>query len=187
MVTLPALWMPILLSAVAVFVASSLIHMVLKYHNTDLRRLPDEEAARRALGSLQLAPGDYAMPHCGSAKEMSSPEYLAKRREGPVAILTVMKSGPGAMGPTLGVWFGFLVVVGVFVAYVARLSLPAGSEYLLVHRVAGTAAFMAYGLGAVPASIWYEKNWGATLKNLFDALVYGLITGGIFGWLWPSA
>ena len=67
---------------IAVFVASSLIHMVLKYHNTDMRRLPDEEAARRALGSLQLAPGDYAMPYCGSAKEMSSPEYLAKRSEG---------------------------------------------------------------------------------------------------------
>ena len=125
MVTLPALWLPILLSAVAVFVASSLIHMVLKYHNTDLRGLPDEEAARRALGALKLAPGDYVVPYCGSAKEMSNPEYLAKRTEGPVAIFTVMKSGTGSMGPALGQWFGFLVVVGVFVAYVARLSLPA--------------------------------------------------------------
>lgn len=185
MVTLPALWLPILLSAVAVFIASSLIHMVLQYHNSDYRRLPDEEAARRAVGALGLPPGDYAMPHCANAKEMGTPEFCAKRAEGPIAILTVMKPGPVAMGPALAQWFAFLLVVSVFTAYVARLSLPTGAEYLPVHRVAGAAAFMAYGLGGVPQSIWMHKDWKATLKNLADALVYGLLTGGIFGWLWP--
>ncbi|MBM4130128.1 hypothetical protein FJ250_03750 [bacterium] len=185
MVTLPDLWLPILLSAVAVFIASSLIHMVLRYHNSDYRRLPDEEAARRAVGALGLPPGDYAMPHCGSAKEMSSPEYCARRNEGPVALLTVMKPGSGGMGAALAQWFAFLLVVSVFTAYVARLTLPGGVDYLLVHRVAGTAAFMAYGLGGVPSSIWMNKDWRATAKNLLDALIYGLLTGGIFGWLWP--
>ncbi len=187
MVTLPALWLPILLSAVAVFIASSLIHMVLQYHNTDFRRLPDEEAARRALSALKVAPGDYAMPYCSTMKEAGTDEYGAKRKEGPVVIMTVMKPGPMVVTGALTKWFGFVLIVGVFIAYVTRLSLPAGAEYLLVHRVAGTAAFMAYGLGAVPQSIWYEKNWKATFKGLFDALIYGLITGGIFGWLWPAA
>lgn len=185
MVTLPALWLPILLSAVAVFIASSLVHMVLQYHNSDFRRLPDEEAARRAVGALGLPPGNYAMPHCASAKEMSSPEYCAKRNEGPVALLTVMKPGAQGMGAALAQWFVFLLVVGVFTAYVSRLSLPAGAEYLAVHRIAGTAAFMSYGLGMVPQSIWFHRDWKATLKSLFDALVYGLLTGGVFGWLWP--
>lgn len=185
MVTLPELWLPILLSAVAVFIASSLIHMVLQYHNSDYRRLPDEEAARRAVGGLGLPPGDYVMPHCANAKEMSSPEFCAKRNEGPVALLTVMKPGAANMGPALAQWFVFLLVVGVFTAYVARLTLPGGADYLLVHRVAGTAAFMAYGLGGVPQSIWMHKDWKATAKNLLDALIYGLLTGGIFGWLWP--
>lgn len=185
MVTLPALWLPILLSAVAVFIASSLIHMVLRYHNSDYRRLPDEEAARRAVGSLKLAPGDYVMPHCGTAKEMASPEFVAKRTEGPVVVMTVLKPGNGGMGSALAQWFAFLLVVGVFTAYVARLTLTAGASYLLVHRVAGTAAFMAYGLGAVPQTIWFHKDVRATGKTLFDALVYGLLTGGIFGWLWP--
>jgi hypothetical protein len=186
-VTLPALWLPILLSAVAVFIASSLIHMVLQYHNTDFRKLPDEEAARRALAALNVAPGDYAMPYCSTMKEAGTADYGAKRKEGPVVIMTVMQPGPMTMTRELAQWFGFTLVVGVFVAYVARLSLPAGSEYLMVHRVAGTAAFMAYGLGAVPTSIWYRKDWKATIKSLVDALVYGLVTGGIFGWLWPAA
>lgn len=185
MVTLPALWLPIVLSAVAVFIASSLIHMVLQYHNSDYRRLPDEDAARRAIASLGLAPGDYAMPHCANAKEMSSAEFCAKRNEGPVALLTVMKAGPAAMGPALAQWFVFLLVVGVFTAYIARLSLPAGADYLPVHRIAGTAAFMSYGLGMIPQAIWFHRDRKATLKSLFDALVYGLLTGGVFGWLWP--
>lgn len=185
MVTLPALWLPIVLSAVAVFIASSIIHMALQYHNSDFQGMPDEEAARRAIGGLNLEPGDYVVPRCTSMKEMSSEAHLAKRREGPVLIMTVLRPGVAGMGRELSQWFVFLLVVGVFVAYVARLSLPAGSEYLPVHRVAGAAAFMAYGLGSVPASIWYRKSWKATGKGLVDALVYGLVTGGIFGWLWP--
>ena len=185
MVTLPALWLPIVLSAVAVFIASSLVHMVLQYHNSDYRRFPDEEAARRAVGALNLAPGDYAMPHCASSKEMSSPGFTARYKEGPVAFMTVLKAGNMAMGPALAQWFVFLLVVGVFTAYVTRLSLPAGAEYLPVHRMAGTVAFMAYGLGMIPQSIWFHRDWKATGKSLFDALVYGLLTGGVFGWLWP--
>jgi hypothetical protein len=185
MVTLPALWLPILLSAVAVFIVSSIIHMALQYHNRDFRAMPDEEAARRALGGLKLPPGDYVVPYCGTLKEMGSEAHLAKRREGPVLIMTVLPNGVAGMGPQLGQWFAYLLVVGVFVAYVARLGLPAGTEYLKVHRVAGAAAFMAYGLGAVPQSIWFRKDWRTTGKNLVDAVVYGLVTGGVFGWLWP--
>lgn len=185
MVTLPALWMPILLSAVAVFIVSSIIHMVFKYHNTDFSPLPDEAAARRALAPLKLAPGDYAIPHCTTMKEAATPEFAAKRTEGPVVLMTVLKPGPMVMTGALVKWFVFLVVVSVFAAYVARLALPSGAEYLKVHRVAGTVAFMAYGLGDVTQSIWHARSWKVTAKNLADALVYGLVTGGVFGWLWP--
>lgn len=185
MVTLPALWMPILLSAVAVFIISSIIHMVFKYHNTDYRALPDEDAARRALAPLKLAPGDYAMPYCTTMKEAATPEYTKRRQDGPVVLMTVMKPGPLVMTGPLVKWFAFALVVSVFAAYVTRLALPAGAEYLKVHRIVGTAAFMAYGLGDVTQSIWHARSWKVTAKNLADALVYGLVTGGVFGWLWP--
>lgn len=187
MVSLFALWLPIVLAAVAVFLASSLLHMFLRYHSSDFRPLPDEVAGRAALGGLNLPPGDYAVPWAGSTQELNSEEHLAKRREGPLAFFTVLKPGPPAMVGGLIQWFIYSLVVGVFAAYIARLTLPAGTEYLLVHRVTGAAAFMGYGLAHLQSSIWYKRAWSVTFKYLFDALVYGLITGGVFGWLWPTA
>ena len=46
MVSISALWLPILLSAVIVFVASSIIHMVLPVHRGDYRKLPEEDRVR---------------------------------------------------------------------------------------------------------------------------------------------
>ena len=98
MIGLGALWLPILLSAVLVFVASSIIHMVLPYHRSDYRQLPDEDGVRAALRSEAVAPGLYTVPYCTDPKEMGSEEMMAKFEEGPVAFVTVMESGPPAMG-----------------------------------------------------------------------------------------
>jgi hypothetical protein len=54
-----------------------------------------------------------------------------------------------------------------------------------VFRLVGTAAFMGYSLALLQHSIWYKRNWGTTLKSVFDGLLYGLLTAGVFGWLWP--
>jgi hypothetical protein len=51
--------------------------------------------------------------------------------------------------------------------------------------VAGTAAFLGYAAGAVPAAIWMGKPWRSAVKELADGLIYGLLTAGVFGWLWP--
>ncbi len=56
MVPLTALWLSILLAAVIVFVASSLIHMVLKYHQSDYRQLPEEDKLLSALRPAGLTP-----------------------------------------------------------------------------------------------------------------------------------
>ena len=185
MVSLASLWMPILLSAVAVFFASSLIHMVLKYHDTDFSPAPDEEGARRALGALNLSPGDYCVPRPSSMAEMKSPAYLAKVQEGPNVVLTVLPKGPPNMGPQLGQWFVFSVVVSLFAAYVASRTIAPATTYLTVFRLTGTVAFCGYALGQWPAAIWYGKSRSATAKGTFDGLVYALLTAGVFGWLWP--
>lgn len=186
MISLFALWMPILLSAVAVFVVSSIIHMVLKYHNSDYSKVPDEDGFLEAVGKFDLAPGDYYVPRAETMKEMGSPEYVAKCEKGPVGFFTIMKPGAPSMGPQLLQWFIYSIVVGVFVAYVTRLTMPAGSEYMTVSRVAGAVAFCCYGMALVQIAIWYKKRWSSTFKSLFDALLYGLVTGGVFGWLWPG-
>ena len=185
MVSLAHLWVPIILSAVIVFVASSLIHMVLKWHATDYRRLPDEEAVRAAFLKAPAAPGQYVLPYCGDMKAMGTPEMQKKYADGPVAMVYLKAPGAPAMGSALGAWFGLNLVVAFFAAYVAGHSLAPGTHYLQVFRVVGSMGFLAYAMGSVPASIWMGKPWGSTLKDMADGLIYGLLMAGVFGWLWP--
>lgn len=185
MVSLGALWIPILLSAIIVFITSFLVHMVLKYHSSDYSKLPNEDVVRAAIRAGNPPPAQYVIPHCADMKQMDSPEMKAKYVEGPVGILNIKPSGAYSMGPALGQWFVFNLVVSFFVAYVAAHTIPSGTVYLEVFRVAGTVAFLAYGTGVVPAAIWMGKPWSVTFKELFDGLLYGLVTAGTFGWLWP--
>lgn len=185
-VSIMSLWLPIVLSAVFVFVVSSIIHMVFKYHANDFVKLPDEDGVMAALGKFGIPPGNYAMPRAGSMKEMGEPAYLEKYEKGPVAFLTVLPSGSPGMGKELTLWFLYSLLVGIFAAYVAGRALAPGAEYLAVHRFAGVTAFGGYGLALIQNSIWYKRSWSSTLKSVFDALLYGTVTGGTFGWLWPS-
>jgi hypothetical protein len=177
------LWMPILLSAVFVFIVSSIIHMVLGYHASDYKQVPNEDQVMDALGDHKIPPGHYMVPKPHSMKEFNTPEFQARVAKGPNMMLTIRQPRM-SMASSLLKWFAFLVLVNIFVAYVASHTIHPGAEYLTVHRVAGCVAFMGYGLALFQDAIWESKGWGATWKMLFDALVYGLVTGGTFGWLW---
>lgn len=185
MVPIPALWLPILVSAVVVFVASSLIHMLLNYHANDYKKFPDEDAAADALRRLNLPPGDYSLPKPANMKEMNSPAFQEKIKKGPVAFLTIWGGGSSSMAGNLTQWFIYSVIIGVFSAYVAGRALGEGAHYLSVFRFAGVTAFASYAIAGWQASIWYRRPWSVTLKNTFDGLVYALLTAGVFGWLWP--
>jgi hypothetical protein len=184
MVSLTALWLPILLSAVIVFVVSSVMHMLLPYHRSDYKQLPEEDKLRAALRSAGLQPGLYMFPFC-THKEMKSPAAQEKYKQGPVGMITVFPSGPPAMPKFLGLWFVYTLIIGVFVAYLTGRTVAFGAHYLVVFRVAGTAAFMSYGLGNLSNGIWKGQPWSVVFKEAFDGLVYGLLTAGTFGWLWP--
>lgn len=185
MVTVMSLWLPILLSAVIVFVASSIIHMMLKYHNSDFKRVPSQDAVMDALRPFNLPPGEYMLPHADTQEERTSPEFVAKANNGPVAIVNVLPNGMPGMTTPLIQWFVYCLIVSIFAAYIASRALAGGGDYLDVFRFAGTTAFAGYGLALLQASIWYKRPWGTTAKSVFDALIYGLLTGGTFGWLWP--
>ena len=185
MVHLTALWLPILVSAVIVFVASSIIHMVLPYHRSDVRKLAQEDEMLSALRRSNIPPGDYCVPHPGSHEAMRKPEFVEKMKQGPVVFMTVSPgSAPSMTGP-LVLWFLYSILVGAFAGYLAGSVLASGTHYLAVFRVVGTAAFMGYSLALLQHSIWYKRNWGTTLKSVFDGLIYGLLSAGVFGWLWP--
>ena len=186
MVTILSLWLPILLSAVAVFIVSSIIHMVFSYHQNDYQKIPNEDQVRAAIRPLNIPPGDYVIPKPANSKEMSTPEFIAKTEEGPVLWVTVLENKLFDMKTSLMQWFVYSLIVGVFAAYISGRALTAGAEYLEVFRFVGTAAFLGYALALMQNSIWYKRGWSATLKSMFDGLIYALVTAGVFGWLWPS-
>jgi hypothetical protein len=185
MVSLMSLWLPILLSAVAVFIASSIIHMALKYHATDFRQLPKEDEVMEALRRFDIPPGDYGMPYAGSMEAMKSPAFAEKMKAGPVAFMTFLPAGSSSLSSNLVLWFLFSILVSVIAAYVAGSALPRGANYLAVFRFAGCVSFTGYSIALLHDSIWYKRNWGMTVKYMFDGLVYALLTAGVFGWLWP--
>jgi len=185
MTGLSALWLPVLLSSVIVFVASSLIHMVLPWHKDDYPAVPSQDKVMDALRPFSIPPGDYMLPRPESREQMRSPEFLEKMKRGPVMMVTVMPNGPMGMGKNLAQWFVFSLVVGAFAAYVAGRALPFGAHYLQVFRFVGVTAFIAYTFALWPMSIWYRRGWGLTIKGTVDGLLYGLLTAGTFGWLWP--
>lgn len=185
MVQLSSLWLPILLSAVFVFFVSWVVHMLLPWHKGDFKKLPAEDQVADALRKLAIAPGEYMIP-CGSGPEsMKDPKFIEKMKQGPVLLMTVRKNGPPDMGAALLQWFVYCLVVSVFAAYVAGRALGPGDSYLHVFRFAGATAFGGYSLALLQDSIWHGRPWGTTVRSMIDGLLYGLVTAGTFGWLWP--
>jgi hypothetical protein len=184
MVPLAALWLPILLSASIVFVASSIMHMVLPYHKSDYRQLPEEDKLLAVLRGAGLTRGLYVFPYC-THKNMKSPAIVEKYKQGPVGMMTVFPSGPPVLTQFLGLWFVYCLIIDFFVPYLTTHAVAPGATYRAVFRVAGTTASMAYGLGNLSNSIWKGQPWSMTIKEVIDGLVYALLTAGTFGWLWP--
>ena len=182
---LVVLWLPIVVSAVLVFVASSLIHMVLPWHRNDFPRMPNEDQVMNALRPLGIPPGSYFFPRPTTRQEMRSPEFLERMKRGPVAMLTVMP-GSMAMGPTMAKWFVYVLVVCALSAYVAINALNPGAPVKSVVRFVGLPAFLGFTLALWQMSIWYARPWSLTLKATLDGVIYAAITAGVFAWLWPS-
>ncbi len=184
---LVALWLPILVAAVLVFIVSSVIHMAVPIHKNDYKKLADEDGVLEAMREKGVQPGEYMFPNAGSMKECGSPEMIAKFEQGPVGFMTVLTPGPMNMGKFLSQWFVFTIVMSVFVAYTASFSLPDGAAYMDVFRLTGTVAFLGYAGCVATNSIWKGVSWMVTAKFLFDGLLYALATAGAFAWLWPEA
>ena len=184
MVALSSLWLPVIVSAVLVYVLSALFWMVVRHHESDWAGLPGEEGILAAFRAARVPRGQYRFPYA-PGREMQSPEMKKKMAEGPAGFLVYWDRWDGGMGKTLALWFLYLVGVAIFVGYLTGRVLPPGTPFLQVFRVAGTAAFLAFAAALFPNSIWWGRPWRVTAKEVFDGLVYALVTGAVFGWLWP--
>lgn len=186
MVTLGMLWLPIVVSAVVVFFGGFIAWMVLPHHRSDWGKLPDEEAfAAEVNRQAPAAPGQYSFPYAASSADWKSEAFAAKMQRGPAGFLILRAPGNISMGKNLAIQLVYCLLLSVFVAYVAGRCLAAGADYLDVFQIAGTVAILAH-IGALPTNAnWFGHSWSSTFKTMADGVVNGLLTAGIFGWLWP--
>lgn len=179
--TIISLWQAIIASAVVVFFAGAVIWMVMPWHKKEWHKTPDEDAVRAALKGCP--PGMYTVPNCSDQAEFKSPEMQQKFIDGPQGYITIVPSGLPKMGGKLVMMFAYNVLVAIICAYLLSRTVAAGAEYLTVFRVTGTVAFISYGVAYIQESVWFGRSWASTLKSFLDALIYAVLTGGVFGWL----
>ena len=179
--TIMTLWQPILVSAVLSFIAGAVIWMAMPWHKKDWSNVSDQESARQALSGL--APGQYNLPHCPDMKALEDPDMQQKFKEGPLAFITIVPSGLPVMGPKLALMFAYNLLVAVVCAYFVSRTAAPDADYLAIFRISGAVAFIAYGMAFIQDSIWFGRPWSSTAKTFLDALIYSLLTGGVFGWL----
>jgi len=186
MVSLAQLWLPIALSAVFVFFASSLLHMVLRFwHAPDCHGFSNEDEVGAAMRKGGAGTGLYMIPYC-TPEKMRDPAMAEKFKTGPVAVVFLRKPGPMNMAAFLGQWFAFCLFVSVICALLALSVLPHGAPHEHVFHLVGLAALMAYAFGVIPDAIWWGHPWRSAIKHIIDGVIYAVITGLTFAWLWPA-
>ena len=182
-----SLWLPVVVSAVAVWLVSAIVHMLLRYHRADYKKLPDEDAVAQGIRKSPPGPGLYFFPHAGDLSQMKDPAVLKRFQDGPVGMLILQRNGIPNMGKNLVQWFLLCFLVSFVVAYVARNTLTPGADPLKVMQITGAVAFAAYAFGYLQDSIWKAIPWSNSLRGIVDAVLYALTTGLVFRWLWPGA
>lgn len=186
MVALSALWVPIVVSAVFVMITLVIIHMIPGWHQGDMSAVPSEAKVMDTLRALNIPPGDYRFPFGNTTAEMTAPEFVAKMNAGPVGVMTIRPNGELNMGKMFGLWFLYSLVIAVFAAYVTGRTHSAGAPHVEVFRVSATVAFCSYALAHWQNWIWWGKSTRYTLTYSIDGLLFALVTGATFAWLWPK-
>jgi hypothetical protein len=180
-----ALWLPILLSGAVVFIVSSIIHMVSPWHKNDYHRLSNEDQFRNAVRPLAIPPGDYMVPRPVTREDLRKPEFAEKVKEGPNVVMTVWPNAPFSMSRNLILWFVYTLVVSALAAFVAGSALAPGAPHGAVFHFVAITAFVGYSVALWQMWIWYMRSGSTTFKATVDGLIYALLTGAIFIWLWP--
>lgn len=185
MVTLLSLWLPILIASALVYVVAALLNTAIPLHSKDFAKFTNEDEVMDVLRKQGVKRGQYMFPGTESHAEYSSPEWTEKMNLGPVGLMFVMPSGTG-MSRQLIFQGLYVVTISLMAGYMGSASLPPGVEYLEVFQVVGTAAFLAHSAGHFTHAIWYGFSWKVTWVRALEGLLYGALTAGVFGWLWPQ-
>ena len=184
-ISLLQLWLPIIIGTFLAWIASGLIHVFLKYHNSDYQQLTNEDEVMNAVRNGSPALGIHTFPYSIDMNDMKDEAVQARFKKGPVGLLTMLPNGLPNMGKLMLQQISFFLVGCILIAYCATLALGPGAQYMSVFRFVAVVGFLTFGWGIIPFSIWFGHLWSMTARYLADALIYGLVVAGSFAWLWP--
>ena len=163
MEAIAAMIVPIIIASVLCFILSAIIWMAAPHHKNDWIRSVDIDLSN-------AEEGQYVIP-----KDHMTADWYA---------FVFVKRGRHNMGKSMTFWFLQLLVVCAMVGYLVYHTLPRGTEYLQIFRVAGTAALLGFSGAMAHKSIWWGWRWSVTWKEIFDGLLYALIVAGSFAFYW---
>jgi hypothetical protein len=179
-----SLWLPILLSAAAVWIVAAIVWMALPHHKNDFIALPDEDAFMDSIRKSGIKPGNYVFPDFRGREAMESEKTQKALKEGPVGHLSLWQP-PLTMGGKMVATFIVYLVVSILIAYLASITLPRTAAFARVFQVVGTAGILAYSFAFIPNAIWFGAFKRTIVASIIDGIVFGAITGAIFAWRWP--
>ncbi len=176
------LWLPILLSSVAIFFGSFLSWMVLQLHKKDWQRLPQQEELMSALRRINAPLGNFMFPSCDTPQERESEEFQKLWKGGPRGVLTLFPEVN--MGQNLGLTMLLFLVVNFTLGYLGSMAFKPGTDFLTIFRFFATASLLMYLTGVLQHSIWFRCR---VVGHVVESVAYALIAGLIFASLWPAA
>jgi hypothetical protein len=92
---------------------------------------------------------------------------------------------PGmTMGRNLALTLLYFFVVSIGLAYLARLAIPAGADFLTVFRFVSTASLMTFLAALVQHAIWFRCR---IVGHIVESVLYAVIVASLFGAMWPKA
>lgn len=206
------LWLPIVVSGVAVWIVSAIGWMAIGHHKRDRDAIPGGAAGEQdfmdTITRLNIRPGNYGFPDFCQADNLPPKEKRAAQKalydKHPQGLLRVW--GPTNMGANMLLTLVFYFVTSAFIAYLGWAALPhhaaaapaaatipgaetvaAGSSmFWKVFQVLGVAGILAYCFAGFPNDLWFQKKRRAMAMDWLDGVIFGLVTGAIFAWLWPK-
>ena len=146
--------------------------------------MPDEAGTVANLAAQDLAPGQYMVPHAGSPEAMKEERVRKAFEEGAAGFITILPRGIPNMGPNMALSAVFNIAVAVPGS--VRSVPDAGSRCGLHGGLPGHGRGRLDGLRRRHGTgcDLVRRPWSSVCKGFGDALIYGLLTGGAFGWLW---
>jgi hypothetical protein len=179
---LVSLWLPIIVSGVALFFASFAAWMLLPHHKPEWTGVDNEDAFLQAVRNAGIGPGQYMFPYSCKPEDWKSEEFKRRQAEGPTGTIIIWKSQPN-MGVNMALTVAFFTITNLVIAYLAGMAIQPGAEFLTVFRFVGTAGVLTYGTANILNGIWFGRKM---IADIIDGIAYGLITGLIFAALWPG-